>query len=121
MNEEFSMSLLAPERTLLAPGLEISRIVTGLWQVADQERTGPLDPEAASGAMLEYARAGFDSFDMADHYGSAEVIAGRFLRRAATEAARPAVFTKWCPAPGLMTREIVLEAVDRARARLGVA
>ena len=29
--------------------------------------------------MLEYARAGFDTFDMADHYGSAELIAGRFL------------------------------------------
>ncbi len=114
-----------PLRALLAPGLEISRIVTGLWQVADQERdAGPLDPEAASSAMLAYARAGFDSFDMADHYGSAEIIAGRFLRRvAAGEAgggAHPAVFTKWCPAPGPMTREIVRAGVDRARQRLGV-
>ena len=116
--------MLTPERTVLAPGLEISRIVTGLWQVADQERAGPLDPEVASSAMLEYARAGFDTFDMADHYGSAEVIAGRFLRRvAAGEAAgagRPVAFTKWCPTPGPMTREIVREGVERARARLGV-
>ena len=113
-----------PERTVLAPGLEISRIVTGLWQVADQERAGPLVPEVASSAMLEYARAGFDTFDMADHYGSAEVIAGRFLQRvAAGEAAgagRPVAFTKWCPTPGPMTREIVREGVERARARLGV-
>ena len=116
--------MLTPERTVLAPGLEISRIVTGLWQVADQERAGPLVPEVASSAMLEYARAGFDTFDMADHYGSAEVIAGRFLQRvAAGEAAgagRPVAFTKWCPTPGPMTREIVREGVERARARLGV-
>ena len=74
--------------------------------------------------MLEYARAGFDTFDMADHYGSAEVIAGRFLQRvAAGEAAgagRPVAFTKWCPTPGPMTREIVRAGVERARARLGV-
>src|SRR5271169_4352565 len=116
--------MLTPQRTLLTPDLEISRIVTGLWQVADQERAGPLDPEVASSAMLEYARAGFDTFDMADHYGSAEVIAGRFLQRVAAGegagAGRPVAFTKWCPTPGPMTREIVREGVGRARARLGV-
>jgi len=116
--------MLTPKRALLAPDLEISRIVTGLWQVADQERAGPLDPEVASSAMLEYARAGFDTFDMADHYGSAEVIAGRFLQRVAAGegagAGRPVAFTKWCPTPGPMTREIVREGVGRARARLGV-
>src|SRR3984957_17630266 len=105
--------MLTPERTVLAPGLEISRIVTGLWQVADQERAGPLDPEVASSAMLEYAHAGFDTFDMADHSASAEVIARRFLHR-------PVALTKWCPPPGPMTREIVREGVERARARLGV-
>lgn len=115
-----------PPRIRLAPDLEISRLVTGLWQVADMERSGTLlDPEAASGAMLDYARAGFDSFDMADHYGSAEVITGRFLTRVAGgEAAgttRPAVFTKWCPAPGPMTRAVVREGVERALGRLGVS
>ena len=115
----------AARRTFLAPDLQISRIVTGLWQVADQERSGvPLDPQAASSAMLAYARAGFDSFDMADHYGSAEIIAGRMLQRIAAGekagASRPTVFTKWCPAPGPMTRDIVRAGVNRARERLGV-
>ena len=42
-----------PERCLLAPGLEISRIVTGLWQVADMERGGKtLDPEAGAAGLL---------------------------------------------------------------------
>ena len=81
----------APPRIALAPDLEISRVVVGLWQVADMERGGrPLDPEAASSAMLDYARAGFDSFDMADHYGTAELIAGRFLSRVAGGEARGA-------------------------------
>jgi aryl-alcohol dehydrogenase-like predicted oxidoreductase/enamine deaminase RidA (YjgF/YER057c/UK114 family) len=114
-----------PPRYSLVPGLDISRVVTGLWQVADMERSGTLlDPERASTAMLEYARAGFDSFDMADHYGSAEDISGRFLARARAgelPADRPPrVFTKWCPTPGPMTREIVRAGVERSRQRLGV-
>jgi aryl-alcohol dehydrogenase-like predicted oxidoreductase/enamine deaminase RidA (YjgF/YER057c/UK114 family) len=115
-----------PPRIALAPDLEISRVVVGLWQVADMERGGQtLDPEAASSAMLDYARAGFDSFDMADHYGTAELIAGRFLFRVAGgEAAgptRPAVLTKWCPTPGAMTAQIVQEGIERSRKRLGFA
>jgi aryl-alcohol dehydrogenase-like predicted oxidoreductase/enamine deaminase RidA (YjgF/YER057c/UK114 family) len=116
---------MRPERIRLAPDLEISRIVTGLWQVADMERGGsPLDPQSASTAMLEYARAGFDSFDMADHYGSAELISGRFLARIhAGETvgdAAPRLFTKWCPQPGPMTRDVVRAGVEKSRARLGV-
>src|SRR5690606_26443540 len=85
----------APQRTTLAPDLEISRIVTGLWQVADMERGGQrLDPDAAGAALAEYAEAGFDTFDMADHYGSAEKITGRCLRLlAARGAPAPKVFT----------------------------
>jgi len=115
----------APDRYRLAPDLEISRLVTGLWQVADMERGGKtLDPQSASGSMLEYARAGFDSFDMADHYGSAEIISGRFLARVRAGepagSARPTVFTKWCPTPGPMTREVVRTGVQRSLDRLGV-
>ncbi len=43
---------MKPDRKDLAPGLSISRILTGLWQVADQEKDGvTLDPVAgAAGA-----------------------------------------------------------------------
>jgi aryl-alcohol dehydrogenase-like predicted oxidoreductase/enamine deaminase RidA (YjgF/YER057c/UK114 family) len=105
-----------PPRSLLAPGLEASRIVTGLWQVADQERDGRvLDHAAAADAMAAYAKAGFDSFDMADHYGGAEQIFSRF--REAGGQGR--VFTKWVPTPGPMTRDVVREGVGRSIARLG--
>lgn len=116
---------IAPDRFQLAPDLNISRIVTGLWQVADMERDRPaLDPDAMSSVLLDYARAGFDSFDMADHYGSAEIIAGRLLSRvAAGEKAgehRPVAFTKWCPVPGPMPLSVVREGVERSLKRLGV-
>ncbi|MBL8699333.1 MAG: aldo/keto reductase [Alphaproteobacteria bacterium] len=105
-----------PDRISLAPGLEISRVVTGLWQVADQERGGrDLDRAAAAADMRSYAEAGFDSFDMADHYGTAELIAGRFLK-SAPPAAR--VFTKWCPKPGPMTREVVRRGIEERLDRL---
>ncbi len=114
-----------PERCQLAPGLEISRIVTGLWQVADMERDGrTLNPDNAAAAMADYARAGFDSFDMADHYGSAEIIAGRFLALAKRGEAttptgtRPRAFTKWCPEPGPMTAEIVRAGIQRSLDRM---
>jgi aryl-alcohol dehydrogenase-like predicted oxidoreductase/enamine deaminase RidA (YjgF/YER057c/UK114 family) len=126
MSANISSQRRAPERYRLARDLEISRLVTGLWQVADMERDrGPLDAERASAALLDYARAGFDSFDMADHYGSAELIAGRLLARVSAGElagrAPPAVFTKWCPTPGPMTAEIVRAGVDRSLGRLGVA
>ena len=48
------------ERTTLAPGLEISRIITGLWQVADIERGGGrMDASAAAGELERYASAGY--------------------------------------------------------------
>ena len=114
-----------PERYRLGDDLEISRIVTGLWQVADMERDGTLlDPQQASTALLDYARAGFNTFDMADHYGSAEVITGRLLARirAGEEAGptAPHAFTKWCPKPGPMPRDVVRAGVEKSRARLDV-
>jgi aryl-alcohol dehydrogenase-like predicted oxidoreductase/enamine deaminase RidA (YjgF/YER057c/UK114 family) len=109
---------LRPPRIHLAPGLDCSRLVTGLWQVADQERDGrSLDHAAAAAAMADYAAAGFDAFDMADHYGGAEDITGLFRR----SGGQAAVFTKWVPTPGPMTRDVVREGVGRSLARLGGA
>ena len=50
-----------------------------MWQIADMERSGTaLNVHEASGSMDEYFKNGFTSFDMADHYGSSEIIAGEF-------------------------------------------
>jgi aryl-alcohol dehydrogenase-like predicted oxidoreductase/enamine deaminase RidA (YjgF/YER057c/UK114 family) len=107
---------MRPPRVLLAPGLECARVVTGLWQVADQERDGrSLDHVAAAAAVAEYAADGFDSFDMADHYGGAEDILGLFRR----DGGEAKVFTKWVPTPGPMTRDVVRAGIGRSLERLG--
>ncbi len=105
----------APHTIELAAGLTIPRVVTGLWQVADMERGGTLlDPVRAAHAMAEYVQDGFFAFDMADHYGSAEVITGEAL----AQGQRLRAFTKWCPEPGPMTADVVRQAVQRARERM---
>jgi aryl-alcohol dehydrogenase-like predicted oxidoreductase len=95
-------------------------VLTGLWQVADMERHGkPLHPDAAAFALGEYADAGFDAFDMADHYGGAEILVGRYLATAGP--GRATALTKWCPRPGPMPPEVVREGVRQRLERLGLA
>jgi len=84
-----------PDQTTLGR-IPIRRLITGLWQMADQERDGkPFDLDKAAEDLLAYARAGFDTFDMADHYGNAEVVAGMVHKemRDAGEAP-PTILTK---------------------------
>jgi len=108
-----------PPRTTIADGLDISRLVCGLWQVADMEKGGTtLDPNVAANHLEAYAADGFNSFDMADHYGSAEIITGRLLERHPAQGAT--AFTKWCPEPGPMTRNVVRQGVQARLDRLGV-
>ena len=114
-----------PERTTLSEGLEISKIVTGLWQVADMEKSGSvLDIDVAAHAMLDYVTDGFDTFDMADHYGSSELIANYVTKLLEGESslekrASPRFFTKWCPKPGEMTSPIIAAGIGERLERLG--
>ena len=102
----------------LAPDLEISRIVTGLWQIADMERDDRvLDLDKTARAMKAYTEAGLTTFDMADHYGSAEKIAGIFTNRYA-DGDDVQVLTKWVPKPGEASKEGTRKAVERALRRL---
>lgn len=103
--------------TELAPGLTISRALTGLWQIADLERDGTkVNPVEAAKHMKAYLDAGFTTFDMADHYGSAEEITGVFRQTYGSDAAQ--FFTKWVPSPGKITAPQVREAVETALTRM---
>lgn len=105
----------------LAGGLTIPRIVCGLWQIADIERCGKvMDPQVGGDALQTYVNAGFFAFDMADHYGSAELVAANLLQRHSNDC-RPLAFTKWCPEPQPMTPEIVRAGVRERLTRLGVS
>ena len=107
---------IAVDRAELAPDLSISRVLTGLWQIADMERDGrALDPVSTASSLRAYVDAGFTSFDMADHYGSAEIVAGH-LREGTVQPVQ--LFTKWVPKPGPLTPGDVRAAVEKSLHRL---
>lgn len=114
-------------RAELAPGIEPVRLLTGLWQIADMEKDGTrVDLDRTAEAMAEAIRDGFDGFDMADHYGSAEDVVGTLNRlqrggQIDLGGSRPFFSTKWCPAPGPMTPGVVREAVETSLRRMGVS
>ncbi len=111
------MTIAPPDRFRLSESLEMCRVLTGLWQVADMERSGiDLDPDETADHLVRYVESGFDTFDMADHYGSAEIIASRLLQRCPDAL----TFTKWCPPPGPMTPGIVRAGVQERLDRLRV-
>ena len=103
----------------LASDLEIARVITGLWQVADLERNNiKLDATKAATTLASYADAGFTTFDMADHYGSAEEIAGA-LKKSYTKKPTQ-LLTKWVPKPGAVSKDDVRQAVLLAQNRMNV-
>ncbi|EAQ98136.1 aldo/keto reductase [Congregibacter litoralis] len=104
--------------TELAADLRISRVITGLWQIADMERDGStVDRDAGARSMQAYTDVGLTTFDMADHYGSSEEIAGHFASRY-IDRDKVQLLTKWVPKPGGSSRQTVREAVERALERL---
>lgn len=106
------------ETCQLSPTLSISRVLTGLWQIADMERDGQaLDPVTTAPSMKPYVEAGFTTFDMADHYGSAEIIAGTF-QQSLSDPSEVQLLTKWVPKPGQTSKEEVRAAVVTALNRL---
>jgi len=104
-------------KTTVGSDLTISPVMIGLWQVADIERNGSvLNPSEAAKELNNYFQTGLTSFDMADHYGSAEIIAGTFNKNFAKGNAQ--LFTKWVPSPGPITKEQVKVAVEKSMSRL---
>ncbi|KAL7783255.1 NADP-dependent oxidoreductase domain-containing protein [Trichoderma ceciliae] len=72
-----SPSPLQARETFELNGRKVPRIFSGLWQMSS-----PAWGAASSSKIVEqfsrHVRQGFTAFDMADHYGDAEIIFGRF-------------------------------------------
>ncbi|KAL4880318.1 NADP-dependent oxidoreductase domain-containing protein [Aspergillus karnatakaensis] len=104
-----------PERTTIGGDTEIPRMISGLWQLAgghDQD----LSIETAAQAMHPLINAGLDCFDMADHYGDAELVMGKFHE---TSNKSMTAFTKWCPPEkGDKSFEQAEKAINRALQRM---
>src|SRR3989304_4817599 len=104
------MTFQNERRYQLAPNLQISRILNGMWQVAGGH--GYIDPTSAINSMIDYHNAGFTTWDLADIYGPAEDFVGDFrhkLRQVQGESALDNVqaLTKFVPNSGTMTRHVV--------------
>ena len=109
---------MSNETTRLAPGLEVSKVITGLWQIADMERDGrELDLDRLSKYMQPYVDAGLTTFDVADHYGASEEIVGIFNKNHAGDTGVQAL-TKWVPDPEQQSAQAPRAAVERALTRL---
>lgn len=116
------MSLPSEAYTQLAD-MRICRLLNGMWQVSGAH--GTIHPQKAIPDMLAYHRAGFTTWDLADHYGPAEDFIGTFRRDLARQDGNPALtrhqaFTKWVPRPTRMSRGEVQQAIDLSRQRMGV-
>ncbi|SVE15034.1 uncharacterized protein METZ01_LOCUS467888, partial [marine metagenome] len=87
------------------------------WQIADMERDGSqTDLDDAAHEMGRYVASGLTTFDMADHYGSSELVGGRYEQQWPDTAQ---LITKWVPKPGPVTPQSVREAVELACRRMG--
>jgi aryl-alcohol dehydrogenase-like predicted oxidoreductase len=105
------------------PDLRICRVLNGMWQVSGAH--GTIDPQRALTDMAAYHSAGFTTWDLADHYGPAEIFIGQFRQALAAREGEGALvniqaFTKWVPRPAKMTRAIVEENINRSLKRMGV-
>ena len=104
----------------LAPDLQISRVLNGMWQVAGGH--GQIDLESAISEMLQFHHDGFTTWDMADIYGPAEEFLGEFRKKLGkeTELSKSQALTKFVPNPGPMTRSIVEHYIDISIRRMHV-
>ncbi|KAL7921453.1 NADP-dependent oxidoreductase domain-containing protein [Trichoderma austrokoningii] len=105
------------QETFQLNGRKVPRIFSGLWQMSS-----PAWGAAPSSKIVEqfskHVQQGFTAFDMADHYGDAEIIFGRF---SSLYPHRDAIFTatKYCVFhPMVISREAVQANVSQRCQRL---
>ncbi|XP_049438217.1 uncharacterized protein LOC125892316 [Epinephelus fuscoguttatus] len=104
----------------LSGGLEICRVLNGMWQVSGAH--GAVDNAKAVEAMQAYVDAGLTTFDMADIYGPAEDIFGQFNKKYKSSGSDVPLqgLTKFVPRTGPMDRKVVEKALQRSMSRMQV-
>jgi len=105
-----------PETFTLGPHVT-PRIWTGLWQLSGNA-WGSAPASKVRAEMARYAELGYTAFDMADHYGSSEILFGQF--REGSSSQRPIIgATKWCVFNSVQpTRDVVQAAVHERMTRM---
>lgn len=93
-------------------GMQICRIVTGLWQLSGTHGYRPL-----IGPVIKDLRNcienGFLTFDLADIYGESETLVGKFVETLPDKDLLTKIqfFTKWVPRPGPMDTVVRLHSI----------
>ncbi|MGH9977882.1 MAG: aldo/keto reductase [Nitrososphaeraceae archaeon] len=108
----------------LGSELTICRILNGMWQVAGGH--GYIDHEKAVEDMIRYHDSGYTTWDLADIYGPAEDLIGKFRStllklRGKEELDRIQALTKWVPRPGKITHSAVTENIQKSLNRMNVS
>ncbi|KAJ7625923.1 NADP-dependent oxidoreductase domain-containing protein [Roridomyces roridus] len=97
----------------LGPFKGVPRSWCGLWQLSSNAWGSAPVPRIRR-CMGEHVQLGFTAFDMADHYGSAEIIFGQF-RRTLPSPGSVLGATKWCAFKPVTPSRAVVEAAVRER------
>ena len=104
---------MSNSKTILSDDLLICRILNGMWQVSGGH--GQINQESALLQMLEYHKAGFTTWDLADIYGPAESYIGEFRKQLPSkELSKSQALTKFVPNTGPMTKSIVEYHIDQS-------
>ncbi|CAK8689290.1 uncharacterized protein LOC143458593 [Clavelina lepadiformis] len=105
--------------TQLKNGLQICKVINGMWQVSGAH--GSINAERAVASMNSYAEMGFTTFDMADIYGPAEDIFGSFMKLRDETLNEIQGLTKLVPRPGDMSRTRIEAFLDKSMRRMQVS
>ncbi|KAK2002617.1 aldo/keto reductase [Colletotrichum falcatum] len=96
-------------------GRMLPRVFTGLWQMSSPS-WGSAPSSKIMAQFSKYLEAGMSAFDMADHYGDAEVIFGRFRSSYPFKGATFAA-TKYCVFNPMKVTRAAVEANITERCR----
>lgn len=87
-------SLSVPPETFSLKDFQLPRLFSGLWQLSSPS-WGSASQSQMMTQFVDYVSRGFTAFDMADHYGDAEVIFGQ-LRESLERPENIFGATKYC-------------------------
>ncbi|KIM37685.1 hypothetical protein M413DRAFT_448219 [Hebeloma cylindrosporum] len=110
------MAVNSPRETFRLGPFTTPRIWTGLWQLSSNAWGSASVSKVRSG-MARHVEMGYTAFDIADHYGSAEIIFGQFRESMPTSQILGA--TKWCVFKSVNpSRNVVQAAVQERMERM---
>eukprot|EP01132_Coremiostelium_polycephalum_P002834 gene2834-3522_t len=115
-------SKFIPHTTLKDGKFSFPVVINGCWTLAGGH--GKINYKNAFSDMIEYINNGFNTFDLADHYGPAEDIYGELINYIKSGESPTLTldqvkgFTKWFPRPGNMSLENVTTGITKSLTRM---